>query len=378
MVRQEASPRLEESEIDRVWSDFIAPQQRENKRDFEALLKDPNIRPEFQERAIDVLLTPDFDLLPFDVNVRYLDYNSFTVIGEADYQFTPEQARYAAKRIPQFMEQAWRIYRAKSENGRGQYDSNREASNAISSLRNLNYLIPHLMAEIPEEEAERLFESFSPLDNIGMSPGDSVYLQPLDKLFRNEGIEDSFKIRARKRALEEANKLMEELTRKGEDPHFLSGALVSILSYRTDSDDAEAYAQELTDEINFILDRNRKYQLLIETEGVYSELEDRETKHRLIRQQVFSNESYPWGNRMRIGGYISLDFARQLVIDFAEDTELVNELQSRINTYEEWSEKRRVEDEEGDQRRQREDQRVQQALQEMRVIPEIVSQEMST
>ena len=344
MLEQEIPQRLDESEVGRVWSEFIAVERTESAA-FEALLLDPKIRPEFQERAIDVLLTPNFNLLPFPVNVKH-DYNSFTVLGYGrnNYQFTPEQASYVAKRIPHHMKQAWQIYDKEHEDGRGQYDKNREAKNAISSLRNLNSTIPRLMTVLPPDEAEKLFESFSPFD-IGMSPGSSVYLDPLNLLFDKEGIDDSYKIRAREKALREGNELLKKLTRRWKNPEFLCGTLLSVLSYRT-SGDGESYPDELAAEVNFILSNTGNSQLLLGTQATYEDLTDLDTKHRLVRRQAFGKPVEPWSDdELEIRTDSDLAFVKQVLIDFPEDSELAERLQSKVKKYDDWKERARVDNE---------------------------------
>src|SRR3989344_2758299 len=291
MVEQEMPPRLEDPEVDRIWNDFVSV-ERERSDDFEALLKDPQVRPEFQERAIDVLLTPRFDHLPFKVNAHHVssEYDSFLLLGYGrnKYEFTSEQASYAAKRIPQFMEQAWRIYRRKNEGDKGQGDRNSEAKNAISALRSLNTTIPRLIT------------------------------------------------------------------------------LISVIDLRTEGDDSEALPQELTDEINFMLESNTEYKLMLDTESAYEDLEDMDTRHKLIRHQVFGEEPYPWGDTFSEYSDEDTAFFRQVIRDFTEDTELTIELQERINAYEEWAKKTRRINEERDTQWQHELQREQQALSEMK------------
>ncbi|KKQ74837.1 MAG: hypothetical protein US96_C0024G0004 [Candidatus Woesebacteria bacterium GW2011_GWB1_38_5b] len=368
MVEQEMPPRLEDPEVDRIWNDFVSV-ERERSDDFEALLKDPQVRPEFQERAIDVLLTPRFDHLPFKVNAHHVssEYDSFLLLGYGrnKYEFTSEQASYAAKRIPQFMEQAWRIYRRKNEGDKGQGDRNSEAKNAISALRSLNTTIPRLIPLISREEAEELLESFNPYD-IGIGPGSSTHLGPIHMVFNNDQIDDSLKIRARQRAIAEGNRLFREITQSGRSPDFLSGALISVIDLRTEGDDSEALPQELTDEINFMLESNTEYQLMLDTESAYEDLEDMDTRHKLIRHQVFGEEPYPWGDTFSEYSDEDTAFFRQVIRDFPEDTELTIELQERINAYEEWAKKTRRINEERDTQWQHELQREQQALSEMK------------
>lgn len=317
--------KIQQQEInkDAVWGEFMGKQR--DWREVAKLIGDKKINPDFQEKAIEILLAPDIKKLPFTVNLEFNSYSSLK--NEWIGKITNKQADFIAQKIPLYIEEI------KQKDINSNIDNNR-------ALKDYNNLIPKLLPKLPDEKAEKLFELFSINDQAGYELG----YGPLEDLLRNSDVDDKWKIKA----VEQIHSIIvneeNNENKPKKDYERLIGSYADILNrivFRTY--ELPVNKQFYQREIEFILKTtNEPFINSYNISNVLRILTDKELKHRLVRQHVLTNSDSP--KHFGIYDPCSLQAAKKIIKQFPEDIKMKTCLESKIKDYQ-IREKERVEKE---------------------------------
>ena len=314
-----------------VWRQFMT--QRRDWRQLVTLVQDGQIQPEYQHRAIEVLLTPDVRSLEFPVNL-VAGVNTYTHVADKWVENVTEvQASFIAKKIPEYIRQAGQILL-----------KNKDYIEAREALFAYNGLIPHMLGKLPQEEAEKLFESFNINDPLSFWNMDNASgYNPLVSLYSDRTVDESWK----RKAAREMHDVIEQEQKAEAHPRATyeeavenySHALVYILEKKDGLPISREFYQ---DEIAFMLGVKTGRPIVNQsyTWQVFELLDDEELRYSFIRRQVLTDE--PDGVRsFKVFSDRDAEIARKIISEFPEDRELRPYLADQLAKWEVLSGQRR-------------------------------------
>lgn len=317
-------------EVDPVWDKYMAVSR--GPKDLALLLTASDISAQYKDKALQILLTPDFGQLPFAVNpIRETRNFLGDSLGPDRSLRTVLQGEWIV-RAAQLVETHISALRSIDPKN----------SDAIRARYQYQHLIVDLLPVVPSQQAETLFSHFrvdtpAPWD-IGSNVSSSYLLRAI---YGDPNIDESWK---RKVATQ-----VHETIRRNPSVYFAG---------RWDNHHARGYGSELDtlvlaeladgqfpisrgffqDEIVFLLsiDTGRSILLLWDTTvETMKLLDDREVRHSFLRRQFL-----PWDPNAEKPRLIGLQesantAATSLLTLFPEDTELVNSIQGQLRKTEE-------------------------------------------
>lgn len=297
------------TEEDRVWSAFM--ERRRDWRELVALLKDEQLKPEYQRRILQVLFAPSVKELPFPVNMDSDNYLFLSAQWRAI--LSRAQAAYAAGLIETHIPQVA---------GRSDIDSE-------DALMRYNEKIRILLPILPQERAESLFAYFFWL-NLN---GPNRQYGPLESLFLDEVIEEFWK----EKAAEGMHEVIQREQRSEVPPRNkwevaaqCYGNILDRLVARR-GENLPVSREFFQREIGFMLsiDTGRPIVDFCRTREAMDLLDDGEVRHNFARRQVLTGDE----DRLRIYNEETVEIAGGILTEFPEDRELRTYLERELKEY---------------------------------------------
>jgi hypothetical protein len=300
--------------VDRTWDDFMR-KPRDSKQ-LQAIITDPEIQPEYQQRAIQTLLAPNIKNLSLNADSKNFLGDVRDWIGK----LSEKQAEYASGLLPGYIKQAGFSY----------------AYNNIA--------IPNLISRLPQAQAEELFKSFQ------ISKNDHFAYAPLED-FLGSNVNESWK----RKALEQMHGQIDR-EQAGEPPRHNNRStlqyyaeMLNLSLYR----DKPAFNNELfQEEVGYMLRTISDDRVIIyrfQTKKVLDRLEDKEVRHAFARRQIlapFTGLIHHEGEErqpFRILDKEDEELASKLIEEFPEDKELTIFLQAELQTFSDFQVKKKLE-----------------------------------
>lgn len=322
---------------DQVWEQYMG--KRRDWRELVILAGDEQVQPEFRHRAIEVLLAPDIRRLPFPVSVHTGPHNYTGLSYHWAESITEEQAVFIAERIPEYIQQAGQTIQ------RDEHDYG-----AVEALFNYNGMIPRLLAKLPPEQAERLFESFSINDPLAWDTDTASGYNPLQSLYHDRNVDESWKRRAASQMhavieREQTGETQPRAEHEGAARNY-SQALGMMLCGRDGLPVSREFYQE---EIAFMLgvETGRTIVDSWHTGQVLDLLDDAELRYSFARRQVLTGEPNSF-DRFRVYDDAHAETARRIIGEFPEDTELRTYLEQQLQEWQVRAEQNRLQKEQAE------------------------------
>jgi len=320
---------------DQVWSQYMGT--RRDWRELAVLAGDKQVQPEFQQRAIEVLLSPDITQLPFPVNVEAGRHTYTGVMKHWVENITDAQAVFIAERIPQYIKQAGQAIQRVEH-----------AYDAREALFTYNALILRLLAKLPPEQAERLFESFSINDPLPYwKMGTASGYNPLRSLYHDRTVDESWKRRAASQMHEVIEREQRGETQPRAEHEGAARNCGQVLDMMLYGEGGLPVSREFyQEEIAFMLgvDTGRTIVNSWHTGQVLDLLDGSDLRHRFARRQVLTGEPDSF-DRFKVYNDIHAETARRIIGEFPEDAELKTYLEQQLQEWQVGSEQNRLQNE---------------------------------
>lgn len=301
------------AEKEQAWATYMG--RRRSYDDLISLVTDSSIQPQFQQRAMKILLTPDLSSIPFPTNTentRNFIYTNKSWINKV----TEKQAEFIAERIPEYIKEAERKLDSK--------DSNYYAK---SNLDTYYRLILQLMKKLSPEKASELFKNFDVTNLVKWTLDENASSNPLKELYEDKAIDEVSK---RKVADQMHEVIQKAKTMKTAINYcHLLGQISSQVGEK--SPISRKFFQE---EIAFVLGINTDTPVVwgFRTYDVLNLLDDEKLKHNFVRRQVLSKGD-GFFDPLRVNDEKSAKMAEQILIDFPDDSDLKRSLGRQLINY---------------------------------------------
>lgn len=319
--------------VNQVWNDYMS--DKRDQQSLVSLLKDKEIHPLFQARAMESLSAPKISNLPFKVNVDTDFYQDSFLSSNTRHwvqETTTEQALFLVRKIPLYIKEVEK---------KKLFDFLKSDSNNNDKLINYNDLIPILLRKlsIEDEGTDKLFDSFKINDLVSFNNFENASgYRPLKRLMTDKLVDEHWKLKAANKIHEIISKEENGKIKPREDWERAISCYCEILDFLAWQMTNEGglpisnsfYEKEIAFVLDFkkvpIVDKRR-------TNVVLNILQNREIWYKFAKKQILPNEHEGYEG-FTIESDEDVEFAQRAITDFYDDQDIKSFFSKQFREYE--------------------------------------------